>query len=64
PAPGLRGNSSGELWFVGDIAFNWSSSIPLNSNSAHYLNCNYSGIYPNNNGYGRSYGFPLRCLQE
>ncbi|MDE6499985.1 MAG: hypothetical protein K2K83_04695 [Rikenella sp.] len=51
------------MYHVGYDGYGWSSTIPTGSTSAHYLVFSYGGIYSKSSNY-RSYGLPLRCLQE
>ncbi|MDE6500200.1 MAG: hypothetical protein K2K83_05805 [Rikenella sp.] len=63
PAPGFRHSGSGELRYVGDAGYNWSSAIPTGSTYAYFISFNYDGIISNNN-IRRGNGYQLRCLQE
>ncbi len=63
PAPGFRSYQYGTLSGIGYAGFVWSATIPTGSGYAHHLRFFSGGFYPQNDG-SRSYGFPLRCLQE
>ncbi|MDE5945421.1 MAG: hypothetical protein K2G93_07555 [Rikenella sp.] len=51
------------MWYAGRSGYSWSSTIPTGSTDASHLSFSYGGIGPNNSSH-RTYGFPLRCLQE
>ncbi len=63
PAPGHRAGNFGAVWYAGRSGYSWSSTIPTGSTDASHLSFSYGGIGPNNSSH-RTYGFPLRCLQE
>ena len=57
PASGNRNSGSGAIYSVGYNGYCWSAT------SGRYLGFNSSGVYPVNSR-NRSYGFPVRCVQE
>ena len=64
PASGYRTNYSGDLNIVGESGYAWSSA-PYSASS---VNGSYLGFYSSyvnpENSYVRTYGFPVRCVQE
>ncbi|MDE6499594.1 MAG: hypothetical protein K2K83_02670 [Rikenella sp.] len=50
------------MYYVGSNGFSWSSSIGT-TKSVYFLHFQHGEITPNYLS-NRSYGFPLRCLQE
>ena len=65
PLSGYRYYDSGALYNVGGSGCYWSCSpYPSSSRNAYYLYFyGYGFVYPVNNN-SRSYGYPVRCLQE
>ncbi|MCH5304892.1 MAG: DUF4906 domain-containing protein [Rikenella sp.] len=61
PAPGNRYRGNGQLYYVGQSGYSWSSSA--SGTNAYYLHFSYSGVTPQNSAY-RAYGRQVRCLQE
>ena len=61
PASGYRGNSSGQLGYVGCYGYYWSGSP--NGTNGYYLGFNSGNVYPDNYD-NRSYGFSVRCVAE
>ena len=61
PATGYRTNGSLALRNVGGNGYCWSASV--SGPHAKALDFNTSGVGPGNVGY-RTFGFPIRCVQE
>ena len=64
PATGYRDSRSGGLYYVGAFGYSWSSSsISAASTYGSNLNFTSGNVIPEYSNY-RSYGFPVRCVQE
>ncbi|WP_297626097.1 hypothetical protein [uncultured Rikenella sp.] len=61
PAPGYRVWDSGEMSYVGNLGFSWSSV--MNDIRGSALNFHSQGLYTNSSA-SRTHGFQLRCLSE
>ena len=62
PASGLRNNYSGQFWGVGTYGYTWMST-PYNPTNGYHLRFSSGYVYPNT-AYGRSDGFPARCIKD
>ncbi|MCM1251074.1 MAG: hypothetical protein NC209_08050 [Alistipes sp.] len=62
-ASGLRDRTSGALGNVGTNGYSWSSSPLSGSASAGFLLFESGNVNPLHAD-GRSYGFPVRCVQH
>ena len=62
PASGLRENTNGMLFFVGEYGASWSAS-PLTDINGFLLYFNYAEVYPSVDVY-QAYGLPVRCVRE
>ena len=64
PASGLRDYPSGTFWGVGMRGYSWLSSSTGTANGyGTRLDVGGTNVYPLNNN-SRTYGFPVRCVQE
>lgn len=62
PAPGYRGCNSGIFYNIGMCGICWSSTSNILGTS-YYLNF-YNDLLQITEANNRSYGFPVRCVQE
>ena len=61
---GFRAGDSGGLYHMGTIGCAWSSA-PHSASGVYGSNLNfYDSSVHSENGYNRSYAFPVRCVQE
>ncbi|WP_294600995.1 hypothetical protein [uncultured Rikenella sp.] len=61
PAPGFRNAGGGDLAYIGNEGFSWSSSA--NETNSAYLRIVPNAVYPCRSD-NRGLGLQLRCLSE
>ncbi|WP_300828214.1 hypothetical protein [uncultured Rikenella sp.] len=63
PAPGYRGCSEDELWYVGSHGYSWACTPVTGDGTVRYLASEPGMFNPSYVG-NRGHGLQLRCLSE